>query len=87
MDEKKILNGIKKFNRYRSPEAKAELLSLNSHSFTVKITGIFSTTCGFYDYFEDLKIFLEEEGLKVKIEKVTEIEKGAIIRYKIANTS
>ena len=81
--EKIIEAGIKKFNKYRKPEAIAELLEFRENEFSVKMSGTFCLTCGFYDYFEDLRLFLEECGLKTEIKEIREIENGAIIKFKI----
>ena len=69
-----MLEAIEEYNRYRAPEAKAELISFNGASFKVRFIGSFCYTCGFYDYLEDLKIILEEKGVNVEIRRVEEIE-------------
>jgi hypothetical protein len=79
----KIKKGIKEFNKYRSPEAKVKLISTNKKSFKLEFTGHFCVTCGFYDYFDDFIIFLEEVGLKTKIDKIKEIDNGAIVKFKL----
>ena len=58
---------LQEFNRYRSPEAIAQLISRTNRSFTIKFTGPYCTTCGFYDYFDDLKILLEDFGINSNI--------------------
>jgi len=79
----KIAKAIEEFNRYRSPEAKARLVSLNKKSFKIEFTGSFCRTCGFHDYFDDFKIFLEELELKVEIGKIKEIDEGAVVEFKL----
>jgi len=79
--KEKVTKGIEQFNKYRSPEAKAKLISLNSKSFKIEFTGSFCRTCGFNDYFDDFKIFLEEFKLKTKIGEIKEIDKGAIVEF------
>lgn len=81
MNEGAIENSIQEFNEYRSPEATAELISKKNKSFKIKFTGTFCKTCGFYDYFDDLRILLEDEGLKTKIGKIKEIDNGAIVEF------
>lgn len=44
---------IRKYNRYRSPEATAELLELKGNRAVVKFSGPFCWTCGVTDYVED----------------------------------
>ncbi len=74
--EKLVLEAIGMYNRYREPEAHAELVSINmvSGEFTIKFQGSFVTTCGLYDWIEDLRYILEELGLNVVLEKVIEPE-------------
>ena len=79
--KKKVKEAIRDFNRYRSPEAKAKLLKLDKKEIVVDFTGTFCHTCGFYDYFDDLKIFLEEKGIDTKISKIKEKENGAVVRF------
>jgi len=79
--EKIIEKVIKEYNEYRSPEATARRISMNDKSFKIGLTGHFCYTCGFYDYFDDFKILLEETGLKTKITEIKEIEEGAIVKF------
>jgi hypothetical protein len=79
---KRIIDrGIEIFNRYRSPEAHAELKEVGGNKFIVKFTGPFCLTCGYYDYFEDLLIELEELGLKTKINRVIEGGDSTLVEY------
>lgn len=81
--KEKIENGIEQFNKYRSPEAKAKLISFNGKSLEVEFTGSFCRTCGFHDYFDDFKIFLEELELKTEIGKIKQIDEGAVVEFKL----
>lgn len=81
--EKNMGKAIEEFNRYRSPESTARLISRNGTSFTIEFTGSFCATCGFYDYFDDLRIILEKFRLKSQITEIEEIDEGAIIKLKI----
>ncbi len=49
-----LKEAIDKFNYFREPEAKAELISFNENEAIVKFSGPFCVTCGIYDYFEDI---------------------------------
>jgi superoxide reductase len=81
---KKILEEvIEEYNKYHSPEAIAKLVSIEERSFIIKFTGSFCQSCGFYDYFDDYKILLEEHGLKSDITGITEIEEGAKVKFKV----
>jgi len=77
-------NQINEYNRYRSPEANARLVSIGKRSFEFEFSGTFCYTCGLYDYFDDLKILLEKVGLKTKISKVGETDEGFVVRFEIA---
>jgi len=78
-----IKNAIEEYNKYRSPEAKARLISINEMDLKIEFTGTFCHTCGFYDYFDDYKILLEEKGLKTKITEIEEIDEGANVKFEI----
>jgi len=79
--KKKVREAIRDFNRYRSPEAKAKLLKFNKKEIVVDFTGTFCHTCSFYDYFDDLKIFLEKKGIEAKILKIKEKRNGTIVSF------
>ncbi len=71
--KKLIKKGIDEYNKYRSPEAKAELLRITEDTIIVKFTGTYCRTCGIYDYFEDLIYdLLDRANLKFRILKVKE---------------
>ncbi len=80
-----IEKAVKEFNKFRAPEAVAQLLSLNNKSFKIEFTGPFCQACGFYDYFDDFKIFLEEIGSKADISQIKETKGGAIVTFQIIN--
>ncbi len=80
---RKVNWAIRKFNKYRSPEAKAKLLSLDDKEIVVDLSGTFCQTCGFYDYFDDLRIFLEERSIKAEILEIKEKIDGATISFGI----
>lgn len=82
----KILESIEEYNKYRSPEANAKLISFDNLIIYVEFTGPFCRTCGFYDYFDDLRIIFEEMGLKTEIIFIEETEDGAVVGFKLKNT-
>ena len=84
MSQKDIEKAVNEFNKYRSPEAKVKLISIGKKSLKVEFTGIFCQTCGFYDYFEDFRLILEEKGLKTKTGKIKEVEEGANVEFEIS---
>jgi hypothetical protein len=79
--KRKVKEAIRVFNKYRSPEANAKLIKFDNKKIVVDFTGTFCRTCGFYDYFDDLRIFLEEKGIKSKVSKIEEKENGAIVSF------
>jgi len=81
--KEKVEKAIGEYNRYRAPEAKARLISFGGKSFEVEFTGSFCSTCGFYDYFDDFKILLEEIGLGAKIAEIKEIDEGAAVKFEL----
>lgn len=81
--KEKVEKAIGGYNRYRVPEVKARLISFSEKSFEVEFTGPFCRTCGFYDYFDDFKILLEEIGLKTKIAEIKEMDEGAAVKLEL----
>ncbi len=93
----KVCGAILEFNKYRSPEANVSLIEIkdkenkNKEKSKLKrkiyldflFTGHFCFTCGYYDYFEDFLYMLADNNLKVKIEKIKEIEYGAIVTFSV----
>jgi superoxide reductase len=78
-----VLKAINEFNKYRSPEAKAKVVSFNGDSFIIEFSGTFCYTCGFYDYFDDLRLILEVSELTTEIIDVKELEEGAVVKFRI----
>lgn len=60
-----VLKAICEYNKYHSPEARAKLVEINEKCFIVDFEGVFCSSCGVYDYFEDLiyelKNFTDED--------------------------
>jgi superoxide reductase len=75
---------IAEFNKYRSPEATARLVSLKGNLLEVEFAGHFCRTCGFYDYFEDFVIALNDSGVNAGIAEIKETGNGAVVAFKIA---
>jgi len=66
------LKAIETYNRYRSPEAIAEIISYNNDVLTVRFKGSFCYTCGINDWIEDLKYVLEDHGVEAEIVEIIE---------------
>jgi len=80
---RKLEEAIKSYNRYRGAEAKAELIGSEGDIYEIRFTGPFCTTCGFYDWIEDLKYIMEDMGLESEILSIKDLENGAIARFRI----
>lgn len=83
IDTKKIKSVNNIYNKYHSPEAVTNIISINKASFEVEFTGSYCVSCGFYDYFDDYKILLQEHGIETRIVTIIEIEEGAIVKFQI----
>lgn len=77
----RVMDAVEEYNRYRAPEAVARLLRIDDRSMTLEFTGSFCATCGFYDYFDDLRVMLEERGLRCRVSSIKETEDGTIVEF------
>ena len=64
---KLVSDTLEIYNKYRSPEAKAKLISLDNQGFTIEFEGVFCQSCGVKDYFEDLIYELKSLDKKVDV--------------------
>ncbi|UCH01314.1 MAG: hypothetical protein JSV20_05370 [Candidatus Bathyarchaeota archaeon] len=78
-----IKDTIEEYNRYHSPEVVIKLVSIYDRAFKLEFSGSFCQTCGFYDYFDDYQILLEDTKLKTKITEIVETNEGAIVNFQI----
>jgi len=85
MRKSKVLEAIKDFNEFRSPEATAELVSIENNRIVVRMSGTYCRTCGLYDYFEDLSWkFKDYLKTKVKILATRRIDHFSyVITYEV----
>ncbi len=67
-----IKKAIEQYNKYRSPEAVAKLVSLKGNEVIVEFDGSFCLTCGINDWVEDFKYVLEDMGVEAELVKVIE---------------
>lgn len=75
---------IPEFNRIRVPEVEANPVEVNDEGFTAFFSGTFCTTCGYYDYFEDLLyLLLDDYGVHTKISAVEHRDEGDYVKYAI----
>jgi FAD synthase len=82
-----VEKSINEFNKYRSPEATAKLIYLKKQSMKISFSGHFCFTCGYQDYFDDLRLILEEFGIKTKIIKIERGENQSLVHFKIVKSS
>jgi len=78
-----VERAVEEYNKYRSPESTALLLSIEGRRFTIAFVGPYCRTCGFYDYFDDYRVFLEELGVRSKIINIVEVEEGAVVEFEV----
>lgn len=74
---------IKEYNMYRVPEVKVKLIELDDDWLKINFEGSYCLTCGFYDYFDDFKITLEDLGLKTYITDIEEKDESVNVKFKI----
>ncbi|MEM0211919.1 MAG: hypothetical protein QXM35_04690 [Candidatus Methanomethylicia archaeon] len=65
---------IEEYNRFRSPEAIASIIKLEDNYFIISFKGYFCFTCGFYDWFEDFRLILEDYGFKTEINEINQVD-------------
>ncbi len=67
--EELIRKAILLYNRYRSPEAVAKVVSVSPENLTLTFSGSFCYSCGVIDYVEDfiheVKILSDKVELKI----------------------
>ena len=77
---------IPEFNRIRVPEVEATPKEINDEGFTVFFSGSFCTTCGYYDYFEDLLyLLMDDYGLNTEIVEVKQENDGDYVSFKLTS--
>jgi len=79
--KKIIKQTIEEYNKYRTPEVTARLILIENSNCKIEFTGHFCFTCGFYEYFDDLRFLLEEFNIKAKITEIEEIDEGAVVTF------
>ena len=62
MDDKKLRNITREFNRWRYPECRARTIKNDDEKLIIQFDGTFSFSCCFDEHFEDFRIMLEEKG-------------------------
>ena len=79
----KVKDSLVDFNKYHVPEVEVELTEIQGDYFKVRFKGTFCKTCGFYDYFDDLKYnLIDIFGVKTEIRSIEEEKGGALVEYR-----
>jgi len=60
--QNRVEEAIVQFNRYRSPEAVAKLVSLGEDEIVLEIAGPYCQSCGLFDWFDDFTFELRAAG-------------------------
>lgn len=79
--ERIIKKTIEDYNKYRTPEVVARLISIDNGNLNIEFKGHYCYTCGFYDYFDDFRFLLEDVNMKAKITEIEEIDEGAVVTF------
>ena len=65
---------VERYNKYRSPESTASIVSFDGERLVVRFEGSFCLTCGVNDWVEDLVYVLRDLGLNAELVEVVEPE-------------
>jgi hypothetical protein len=79
MEREKIEEAVESFNRYRSPQATAQLVKMEGNAFTVLFTGSFCLSCGVEDYFDDLRYEFDDLHEDLVIHEMKQIDDFAFL--------
>lgn len=83
--KKSIVEAIKTYNKYRSPEAEAKLIKYEDNELFIEFKGPFCQGCGVYDYFEDFIYELRDiVDVEMEIKDVEKMDEEAFrVQYGI----
>ncbi|MEZ0290709.1 MAG: hypothetical protein ABWJ42_06445 [Sulfolobales archaeon] len=77
-DKSSILRVIKRtvreYNKYRAPEARAKLVSVDRDRIEILFDGSFCETCGVNDWIDDFRYMLKRHNIDSVIESIEEID-------------
>ena len=77
-----ILKAVENYNKYRSPEATAKLVEVGKHGFILEFEGVFCSSCGVHDYFEDFIYELEAVNSVFRAE-IKKTESVGLQRFRV----
>jgi len=80
-----LRRAIANFNRYRSPEVTAEIVSFDNNELYVRFQGtLLCRTCGLSDYFEDIIFELDPSSpISLTLLDFKEQEDSYLARYRV----
>jgi hypothetical protein len=86
-DVERILKvAIPEFNRIRVPEIEATPKEITEEGFTVFFSGSFCTTCGYYDYFDDLLyLLMDDYSLNTEIVEIKQENEGDYVKFRLTS--
>ncbi len=73
----KVKEAIDFYNKYRSPEATAKLLTYNPPYIKILFEGSYTCTCGINDWIEDFVYLSKNVGLEVELVSIEEPENSS----------
>ena len=76
-------SAVEEFNKYRSPEIVATLLSIDNDGIQIRFAGSSCEICGKESDYQTVTYFLHEKGIETNVAKITDFEEGFIVIYKI----
>jgi hypothetical protein len=84
INNEKIHSAINQYNIYRKNLVQAELCEITKNNIIVFFNGIICETCGYYDYYDDLQILLEDEfDVNTNIVEIKHEENGDAVRFQL----
>ena len=84
INNEKIQSAINQYNIYRKNLVQAELREITMNNIIVFFHGIICETCGYYDYYDDLQILLEDEfDVNTNIVEINHVENGDVVIFQL----
>ncbi len=78
---KKLEKAVNEYNKYRSSEVTAKIVSMSGKSIKIEFSGPYCRSCGFYDYFDDFRYTLKDLGIKSSVDEIEETEEGVFVTF------
>ena len=75
-----VQEAMDEFNRHHGAEAHVKTAGYG-YELTMRFSGAMCHTCGHHEYFEDLRILLEDHGITTAVGTVTEQEGSTVVEF------